>query len=1065
MRTAPRPRIDKRDYTDILRLLLEEPLLIQGTEYRGLVEKFTPHWKIKEQKDLYRTHGQKDLGLVLCHLFSRLMEVLIERLNRVPDKHMVAFLDMLGVERLPGTPGRVPVTFLPAPKSPPGRFVPKGTQVATTQTEKADAVIFETEEGFDLTVVNLDKVVTVDPQEDRYRDLSAKIISRAGTAEPVLKASDQDEPVEHSLYMAHHSLFGNKTPLDLALSLDVTKGTKDPLSLSWESYDGKGWVALEEWTAKDILGAAIEKTEVFALPRVVIIEISQFGGTKEATLENQKAFWIRLKLKTPLTSGVKELPEVRQISVMPSVPTGRESLPDAAFTNTSPIDLNRDFFPFGEKPKGNDCFYISCEEALSPIEEGLSKRVTMKFRLSPIPGEEIQPFPDTKNITLTYEYWDEAEKGWKEIGQSSKTDGSTTVTGLIKDTTACFTRSGTVEEVQFDLPKNMGKKTVNAMEANWIRIRITGGNYGVEATAQFTFKDNKVETYTYVPATFKPPFLSITAFRIGTTIRADLAQPLVVSRSKSVNHFKIVDHSMANLGGAQGFKPFTGLWEHEENRPALYLGYSDTLQKSRISQFFHLQSEIAFGDSMNGDPAPQMGWEYSGGSGQWRRLDATDGTRNFVNSGIVVFTGPGDMAKTVKFNEEKYWLRLRLATGSLTAPRYLKGIYMNTMWAKNLRTIQNELLGSGTGEAGQELRLSQSPVLPGERILVREKDVPSSEELRVLEEEESAYAKKIGEKGKVVVVRSTKPTSADEEIWVRWYPVNNFLSSFPNSRHYVIDRVSGAITFGGDEKKGMPVPIDKGNIKAERYQAGGGAEANKAATVGAVKELKSSLPFVAKVTNYIAAAESGSDAESMDEVKERGPQTLKHRNRAVTVEDFTWLVRESSTRIALVKTLPITNAGGEKELGAVTVVIVPDSIEPRPFPSPELIDQVRNHLVSRSTGTISHRVYVTGPDYVKVSVYARVVPLKPEEASVVEGRVVTALETFLHPLSGGPDRQGWPFGRSVHISEIYAVIEDTEGVDYVLKAEFVESAEKEQVAVGPNQLVYSGTHQIVMGSR
>ena len=154
------PKIDKRSYEDILHLLLQARVEIQGEVYQGLRAKFTPKWlpHRHQQEDALKPRQQKDVGVVMLHLFARLMEIMIERLNRVPDKHFVAFLDRLGIERLPGNPARVPVSFIPAPKSPKGRYVPAGTQVATTQTEKANAVIFETEESFDLTVAKLEKV-------------------------------------------------------------------------------------------------------------------------------------------------------------------------------------------------------------------------------------------------------------------------------------------------------------------------------------------------------------------------------------------------------------------------------------------------------------------------------------------------------------------------------------------------------------------------------------------------------------------------------------------------------------------------------------------------------------------------------------------------------------------------------------------------------------------------------------------------------------------------------------------------------------------------------------------
>ena len=71
-----------------------------------------------------------------------------------------------------------------------------------------------------------------------------------------------------------------------------------------------------------------------------------------------------------------------------------------------------------------------------------------------------------------------------------------------------------------------------------------------------------------------------------------------------------------------------------------------------------------------------------------------------------------------------------------------------------------------------------------------------------------------------------------------------------------------------------------------------------------------------------------------------------------------------------------------------------------------------------------------------------------------------ALEAFFHPLTGGERGGGWSFGRSVFLSEIYAVIERTEGVDFVREASFVVDPLATSLTVGSNALVASGLHTI-----
>lgn len=50
---------------------------------------------------------------------------------------------------------------------------------------------------------------------------------------------------------------------------------------------------------------------------------------------------------------------------------------------------------------------------------------------------------------------------------------------------------------------------------------------------------------------------------------------------------------------------------------------------------------------------------------------------------------------------------------------------------------------------------------------------------------------------------------------------------------------------------------------------------------------------------------------------------------------------------------------------------------------------------------------------------------------VGRGAIVSALLRFFDPLAGGPNGDGWPFGRAVYVSEIYALLDRLSEVDYV----------------------------------
>jgi hypothetical protein len=64
-------------------------------------------------------------------------------------------------------------------------------------------------------------------------------------------------------------------------------------------------------------------------------------------------------------------------------------------------------------------------------------------------------------------------------------------------------------------------------------------------------------------------------------------------------------------------------------------------------------------------------------------------------------------------------------------------------------------------------------------------------------------------------------------------------------------------------------------------------------------------------------------------------------------------------------------------------------------------------------------------------VEATIVAVEADEAGAVEKSAREALQDFLHPLRGGPERLGWEPGRDVFLSDVAAVLERIAGVDYV----------------------------------
>lgn len=137
---------------------------------------------------------------------------------------------------------------------------------------------------------------------------------------------------------------------------------------------------------------------------------------------------------------------------------------------------------------------------------------------------------------------------------------------------------------------------------------------------------------------------------------------------------------------------------------------------------------------------------------------------------------------------------------------------------------------------------------------------------------------------------------------------------------------------------------------------------------------------------------------------------------------------------------------------------MPHSREPRPQPSFELRRQVHEFLTARMPASVVGQLSVVRPTYLEVGIVAVIVPKRLEGAGPLLNAVTEALQRFLHPLHGGPEGNGWPFGRDVYLSDVAALLESVPGVDYVKTLELILNGTPhgEVVPVPQDRIVVAG---------
>jgi predicted phage baseplate assembly protein len=297
------------------------------------------------------------------------------------------------------------------------------------------------------------------------------------------------------------------------------------------------------------------------------------------------------------------------------------------------------------------------------------------------------------------------------------------------------------------------------------------------------------------------------------------------------------------------------------------------------------------------------------------------------------------------------------------------------------------------------------------------------------------------------------------EAWVRWEPREDFLRSGSQDRHYVLERSRGKLLFGSGDRGRVPPP--GATVLARSYRTGGGSQGNVAA--GAVKQVLAGVAAVEAAWNP-RPAEGGADAETIESLAARGPLTLARRGRGVTAAGIESLAREISPAVAVARVVPTLDPSGRQRAGWVTLILIPHSEEPRPWPSLGLRDRVRQAIEARAGADFAaaQHLYVTGPDYLPIDVEVTLTPVDPADAGGVDERVREALESFLHPLRGGPERAGWTPGRGVYLSDVAATLERVDGVDHVRELALLVDGQLqgERAAVRPDRIVVAGTLRV-----
>ncbi|KUN41104.1 baseplate J family protein [Streptomyces longwoodensis] len=239
---------------------------------------------IQRRAPEWTDHNVSDPGITFVETVAHMADQIVYRLNRVPERNHVAFLDLVGIRLFPPSAARADVTFwLSAPQEEPV-VLPVGTEVATARTESEEAVVFATEREL-VVVPSALRHLMVQRQGEPVTDMTADLAE----AKDVMCFAEAPRPGDCMLLGLDAAVPHCAVALGLDSRVDGVGVDPRQPPLVWEAWTEDGWAACE--VDRDGTGGLNRPGEA-----VLLVP----GGHVLSRTGGREAGWLRCRVTEPL---------------------------------------------------------------------------------------------------------------------------------------------------------------------------------------------------------------------------------------------------------------------------------------------------------------------------------------------------------------------------------------------------------------------------------------------------------------------------------------------------------------------------------------------------------------------------------------------------------------------------------------------------------------------------------------------------------------------------------------------------------------------------------------------
>jgi hypothetical protein len=167
---------------------------------------------------------------------------------------------------------------------------------------------------------------------------------------------------------------------------------------------------------------------------------------------------------------------------------------------------------------------------------------------------------------------------------------------------------------------------------------------------------------------------------------------------------------------------------------------------------------------------------------------------------------------------------------------------------------------------------------------------------------------------------------------------------------------------------------------------------------------------------------------------------------------------------------PLPSEAGHIIPGQVYVLVIPRVNRPQEYLEPtqltlagEDVEVLRAYLDERRLLTTSLDIRSPAYHWVSVAVKMRAAPGIDQDA--LRDEVLSRLYRFLNPLTGGPDRNGWPFGRHLFVSDIYQCLQGIPNVLFVRGVDMFSAKPGGEAQGDPLEVLEVVAHGVIASGR